>query len=98
MKMDLWEWEGGMAEGSKSNHMNNAKTKKNLISSILGEWDDAECGVGLLFVKGFIAVATTEADEAITSSDFLKIMGIFPLKGASRGDSGQFWSLRLVWF
>ena len=40
-----------------------------------------------------IAVATTEADEAITSSDFLKIMGISFQKGANWGDSGQFWSL-----
>ena len=37
-----------------------------------------------------IAVATTEADEAIASSDFLKIMGISPPKGANQGDSGQF--------
>ena len=37
-----------------------------------------------------IAVATTEADEAIASSDFLKIMGISSPKGANRGDSGQF--------
>ena len=45
-----------------------------------------------------IAVATIEADEAIASSDFLKIMGISPKKRASWGDSGQFWSFRLVWF
>ena len=38
----------------------------------------------------FIAVATLEADEAIASSDFMKIIGIFPKKGATRGDSGQF--------
>ena len=31
-----------------------------------------------------IAVATTEADEAIASSDFLKIMGTSPQKGANR--------------
>ena len=31
-----------------------------------------------------IAVATTGADEAIASSDFLKIMGISPKKGATR--------------
>ena len=37
-----------------------------------------------------IAVATIEADEAIASSDFHKIMGISPKKGANRGDSGQF--------
>ena len=37
-----------------------------------------------------IAVATTEADEAIASSDFLKLMGISPQTGASRSDSGQF--------
>ena len=36
-----------------------------------------------------IAVATIEADEAIASSDFLKIMGISSQKGANRGDSGQ---------
>ena len=35
-----------------------------------------------------IAIATTEADEDIASSDFLKIMGISPAKGANRGDSG----------
>ena len=46
----------------------------------------------------FIAVATTEADEAIASSDFLRIMGISPPKGTNRGDFDQFWSLRLVWF
>ena len=45
-----------------------------------------------------IAVATTEADEAIaSSSDILKIMGISPTKGANQDDSGHFWSLRLVW-
>ena len=38
-----------------------------------------------------IAVATIEA-----SSDFLKIMGISSQKGANRGDSGQFWSLRFA--
>ena len=39
-----------------------------------------------------IAVATTEDDEAIASSDFLKIMGIPPpQKGPRhRGDSGEF--------
>ena len=37
-----------------------------------------------------IAVATIEADEAITSSDFHKIMAISSPKGANRGDSGQF--------
>ena len=37
-----------------------------------------------------IAVATIEADEAIASSDFLKIMGISSQKGANRGDAGQF--------
>ena len=37
-----------------------------------------------------IAVATTEADEAIASSDFLRIMGISPKKEANRGDFGQF--------
>ena len=45
-----------------------------------------------------MARATTEADEAIALFDFLKIMGISPRKGANRGDSGQFWSLSLVWF
>ena len=45
-----------------------------------------------------IAVAATEADEAIALFDFLKIMGIFPPKGANQGDSGQFWSFHLVWF
>ena len=45
-----------------------------------------------------IAVATIEADEAIASSDFLKFMGISPQNGANCCDSGQFWSLRLVWF
>ena len=42
------------------------------------------------FFGCIIAVATTEADEAIAWSDFLKIMGISPPKGASWGDSGQF--------
>ena len=37
-----------------------------------------------------LAVATTETDEAIASSDFLKIIGISPIKGANRGDSCQF--------
>ena len=52
----------------------------------------------LLACVDSIAVATIEADEAIASSDFLKIIGISCEKGASWGDSGQFWSLRLVWF
>ena len=34
-----------------------------------------------------MAVATTEADEAIVSSDFLKIKGISNQKGANRDDS-----------
>ena len=34
--------------------------------------------------SGTIAVATTEADEAIASSDFLKIMGSFPQKEPTR--------------
>ena len=37
-----------------------------------------------------IAVAATEADEAITSSDFLKNMSISPTKLANRGDLGHF--------
>ena len=37
-----------------------------------------------------IAIATIEADEAIPSSDFLKIMGISPQIGANRDDSDQF--------
>ena len=45
-----------------------------------------------------MAVATTEADEAIASSDFLNIMAMSLPNGANQGDSGQFWSLRLVWF
>ena len=45
-----------------------------------------------------IAVVTTEADKAIASSDFLKIKGISNEKGANRGDSGQFCSLRLISF
>ena len=53
---------------------------------------------GLFGAIHAIAVATLEADEAIASSNFLKIMGISSPKGANRGDSGQFWSLRLVWF
>ena len=37
-----------------------------------------------------IAVTTTEADEAIASSDFSKSW-VFPSKkGANQGDSGQF--------
>ena len=32
-------------------------------------------------------IATTETDEAFASSDFLKIMGYSPQKGANRGDS-----------
>ena len=44
----------------------------------------------LKYCQCHIAVATTEADEAIASSDLLKIMGISTLKGANRGDSGQF--------
>ena len=40
-----------------------------------------------------IAVATTEADEAITSSDFLKIMGISPQK---RSQPGGFWSVLIT--
>ena len=55
-------------------------------------------GCLLNFIAKFIAVATIEADEAIASSDFLKIMGISSQKGANRGDSGHFWSFRLVWF
>ena len=43
-----------------------------------------------------IALATTEVDEAIASSDFLKIKVISNQKGANRGDSGQFGLLRLV--
>ena len=43
-----------------------------------------------LFSMIYIAVATTEADKAIASSDFLRIMGISPRKGANWGDSGQF--------
>ena len=39
--------------------------------------------------REYIAVATIEADEAIASSDFLKIMGISSQKGANRGDSDQ---------
>ena len=54
--------------------------------------------IGIWLTGNSIAVATTEADEAIASSNFLKIMGISPPKGANRGDSGKFWSLRLVWF
>ena len=38
----------------------------------------------------FITIATTEADKAIALSDFLRIMGIYPPKGANRGDSCQF--------
>ena len=60
------------------------------------------CGVWVniltLSTPSPIAVATIEADEAIASSDFLKFMGISSQKGPNRGDSGQFWSLRLVWF
>ena len=36
-------------------------------------------------VSRTIAVATTEADEAIASSDFLKIMGISPPKKSQLG-------------
>ena len=36
-----------------------------------------------------IAVATIEADQAIASSAFLKIMGISSQKGVNRRDSGQ---------
>ena len=43
----------------------------------------------LIEVSMIIAVATIEADEAIASSDFLKIMGISSQKGANRRDSGQ---------
>ena len=54
--------------------------------------------LNIYIISPTIAVATTEADEAIASSDFLKIIGISSPKGADWGDSGQFWSLRLVWF
>ena len=37
----------------------------------------------LLISPIVIAVATTEADKAIASSDFLKIMGISPQNGAN---------------
>ena len=40
----------------------------------------------------YIAVATIEADKAIASSDFLKIMGISPQKGANR----RFWSVLII--
>ena len=48
---------------------------------------------GQIYLTGScIFVATTEADEAIASSVFLKIIGISPPppKGANPGDSGQF--------
>ena len=48
------------------------------------------CLVNLLLASTSTAVATTEADEAIASSDFLKIIGIAPQKGANLGDSCQF--------
>ena len=41
--------------------------------------------LSLFFIA--IAIATTEADEAIAAK-----------KGAIWGDSGQFWSLHLIWF
>ena len=54
----------------------------------------------ILIIEYRIAVATAEADEAIASFDFLKIIGIStrlstppphpPKKGANRGDSAQF--------
>ena len=40
-----------------------------------------------------IAVATIEADEAIASSDFLKILGISPPK---MSQPGQFWSVLIT--
>ena len=43
-----------------------------------------------------IAVATTEADEAIASSVFVQIMGIPPQKAAGRGHFDHLWSFRLV--
>ena len=43
-----------------------------------------------------IAVATTEADEAIALSVFVQIMGIPPQKAAGLGHFDHFWSLRLV--
>ena len=61
-------------------------------------WLGMYCIIVIFLTLSLIDVATIEADEAIASSDCLKIMGISPPKGANRGDSGQFWSLRLVWF
>ena len=42
-----------------------------------------------------IAVATTEADETISSSDFLKIMGISP-HPPKRSQLGSFWSVLIT--
>ena len=52
-------------------------------------YDDEVCSEDTVH-QCAIAVATTEADEAIASSDFLKIIGISPQKGANQGDSGRF--------
>ena len=51
-------------------------------------------------ISYLIVVATTKAYERQGHRlvRFLKTMSICPQKGANRGDSGQFWPLRLVWF
>ena len=63
-----------------------------------GRLSQSEASLLSVKIQDGIAIATTEASEAIASSDFLKIMGISPPEGANRGDSDQFWSLRLVDF
>ena len=46
--------------------------------------------------KSFIAVATTEADDRLVW--FSQNHGYIPHKRSQPGESGHFWSLRLVWF
>ena len=52
-------------------------------------WD---CHSWFTYNKNDIAIATTEADEAITSSDFVKFMGIYK----KRSQPGWFWSVLIT--